>query len=157
MTRATEGDSPTALPVLECPEVLLGGPSELMRFRVVLLWLSWGVELKTLRRSASEGPEVISGGGGAWLEPFGGDGALEATKAGDWGPLPVFPDGARELVETTEPEPDVMRLGLRSGVPLAYMNLLASGSEFEAAKGGENGAEAATLGLAFEGRLSPLA
>lgn len=91
-----------------------------------------------------EGPEVVSGGVWACEVALGGDGALWATMAGDCGPLPVLPEGPRELVETTDPDPEVMRLGFRSGVPLAYMNLLASGSGLEAARVGENGAEPAT-------------
>lgn len=55
-----------------------------------------------------------------------------------------------------------MRLGCRSGVPLAYMNLLSLGSGVAAAEatGGEKGAAAVGTevgGLGFAGRLSRLA
>lgn len=161
ITLATEGGSATVLPLRECPDVLLGRPSELMRFRFVLFWPSCGADVATLRRSAMEGPELVGKGGRACEGCLGGEGALEATKAGDWGTLPVLPIGGLELVETTDPELEVMRLGFRSGVPLAYMNLLARGSGFEAARGGEKGAEVTALGpgpdAGVEGRLSPLA
>lgn len=62
-----------------------------------------------------------------------------------------------EVVDVTDADPDVIGLGFRSGVPLAYMNLLARGSGVEVARVGEKGAEETTEGLCFEGRLVPLA
>lgn len=91
-----------------------------------------------------------------------GDGALWAPRAGDMGPLAVLPEGALEEVETTDPDREVMRLGFKSGVPLAYMNLVSRRSGVEAGRGGgggENGAEVATVepALGGSGGLVPLA
>lgn len=61
-------------------------------------------------------------------------------------------------METTEPLLEFMRLGFKSGVPLAYMNLLAIGSGGDAAKTGDRRGEATMLGLEVcDGRLFPLA
>lgn len=96
------------------------------------IWPSLGVEAKTLRRSAKVGPATTSIGSCGCEAGFGGEGTLCEVEASE-GPLPALVDGALELVETTEPpEAEFMRLGCRSGVPLAYMNLLAMGSGVEA-------------------------
>lgn len=84
-------------------------------------------------------------------------GSLCAVETSRGGPLPALVEGALELVETTEPEAEFMRLGFKSGVPLAYMNLLAMGSGEEAARTGERGAET-TLGVeVVAGKLMPFA
>lgn len=89
---------------------------------------------------------------------MGGDGALWAPRAGDKGPLAVLPEGALELVDTADPGLEVMRLGFKSGVPLAYMNLESRRSGVEACRGcGENGADVATVEPGFAGGLLPLA
>lgn len=63
-----------------------------------------------------------------------------------------------EEVERAEPGPDFIKLGWRSGEPLAYMNLLAKGSGVEAASGGEKGAAGTEVGgLGFGARLLPFA
>lgn len=89
---------------------------------------------------------------------FGGEGTLCAIGASE-GPLPALVEGALELVDTTEPpEAEFMRLGFKSGVPLAYMNLLAMGSGVEAARRGERRGGGATFGVEFvAGRLFPFA
>lgn len=74
------------------------------------------------------------------------------------GPLTGLTEGVLELVETTEPEPEFMRLGFRSGVPLAYMNLLAIGSAVEAGSTGERRGGETTFGVELVGgRLFPFA
>lgn len=62
-------------------------------------------------------------------------------------------------MDTTEPDPEVIiRLGCKSGVPLAYMNLLSLGSRVEAASGGEKRVAGTEVGGAgFAGWLSRLA
>lgn len=71
---------------------------------------------------------------------------------------PALPDGALELEETTEPVLEFIRLGFKSGVPLAYMNLLAMGSGGDAARAGERRGEETIFGLdVCEERLFPLA
>lgn len=58
----------------------------------------------------------------------------------------------------TDAEPEVvMGLVFGSGVPLAYMNLPARGSEAGAARVGEKGAGEAEVGLGLGGKLVPLA
>lgn len=105
-----------------------------------------------------DGPFALRvGAAGVWALGLGGEGALGATSEGDCGLVTDFPEAVLELADTTEPGLEVMRLGLRSGVPLAYMNLLARGSGAGAAKGGEYGADAAMFGPDFEGKSSPLA
>lgn len=87
-----------------------------------------------------------------------GDGILCDKWAGDWEPAPGLVAVTLGVVERAEPGPDFIRLGCRSGEPLAYMNLLAKGSGVEAARGGEKGADGTDVGgLGFGGRLLPLA
>lgn len=118
-----------------------------------------------LRRSAIEGPEevcivvgtgcAVDAGGGGCDDGLGGmEGAFWASKAGDCGPLL---GGTLELVETTEAEPeDAIRLGCKSGAPLAYMNLLARGSGV-VEQAGNRGEVGAWLAEGFGGALLPLA
>lgn len=104
-----------------------------------------------------EGPGALGVGVGCEAI-LAGEGALWARKAGDWGPLPTLLEALLEEVEVTDAVPEVvMGLDLRSGVPLAYMNLPARGSEIGAARGGEKGAGEVDVGLGFEGKLVPLA
>lgn len=87
-----------------------------------------------------------------------GDGILCDDGAGDWDPGPCLLEAILEAVEWAEPDPDFIKLGWRSGEPLAYMNLLAMGSGVEEASGGEKGADGADVGgLGLAGRLLPLA
>lgn len=115
------------------------------------------MEAKTLRRSAKVGP-VLSVGRCGCEAGFGGEGTLCATEASE-GPLPALVEGALELVDTTEP-PDLefIRLGFKSGVPLAYMNLLSIGSGVEAARRGERRGGEMTFGVELvAGILFPFA
>lgn len=87
-----------------------------------------------------------------------GDGILCDDGAGDCEPAPCLVVVILELVERAEPDPDFIKLGCRSGEPLAYMNLLAKGSGVEEARGGEKGADGTEVGgLGLECRLLPLA
>lgn len=87
-----------------------------------------------------------------------GDGILCDDGAGDWDPEPCLLEVILGVVEWAEPDPDFIKLGCRSGEPLAYMNLLAKESGVEEARGGEKGADGTEVGgLGFGGRLLPLA
>lgn len=87
-----------------------------------------------------------------------GDGILCDDGAGDWDPAPCLAEFVLVVVGWAEPDPDFIKLGCRSGEPLAYMNLLARGSGVEEASGGEKGADGAEVGgLGLGGRLLPLA
>lgn len=57
-TLVAEGGSATRLPDRECPEVLLGGVSELTLLELAMVWPSWEADASILRRSAMEGPDV---------------------------------------------------------------------------------------------------
>lgn len=87
-----------------------------------------------------------------------GEGIRCDDGAGDCGPAPCLPAGNLELLEWAEPGPDLIKLGWRSGEPLAYMNLLAEESGVAEASGGEKGADGTEVGgLGLGGRLLPLA
>lgn len=87
-----------------------------------------------------------------------GDGILCDDGAGDWDPAPCLAEFVLVVVGWAEPDPDFIKLGCRSGEPLAYMNLLAKESGVDEASGGEKGADGAEVGgLGLGGRLLPLA
>lgn len=64
IARGTEGGSVTILPDRECPTGFLAGASALIRLKDIVFWLSCGVDARTLRRSAMDGPNVVGGGAG---------------------------------------------------------------------------------------------
>lgn len=87
-----------------------------------------------------------------------GDGIRCDDGTGEWGPALCLLAGTLELLEWAEPGPDFIKLGWRSGEPLAYMNLLAEESGVVEARGGEKGADGTEVGgLALGARLLPLA